>query len=87
MKQPAGGRGLSSLEPFLIDIANLPDKPSSGELGGIRERLQRKELIAALQISSMYYVSNSVKRSECREGNQLCSTTFAIISRFHRLLL
>jgi hypothetical protein len=43
---------LSSLEPFLIDIANLPDKPSSGELGGIRERLRRKELIASLQISS-----------------------------------
>ena len=45
---------LSSLEPFLIDIANLPDKPSSGELGGIRERLQRKELIASLQISSAH---------------------------------
>jgi hypothetical protein len=43
---------LSSLEPFLLDIANLPDKPSSGELGAIRERLQRKELIASLQISS-----------------------------------
>jgi hypothetical protein len=43
---------LSGLEPFLLDIANLPDKPSSSELGGIRERLQRKELIASLQISS-----------------------------------
>ncbi len=43
---------LSSLEPFLLDIANLPDKPSSGELVGIRERLRRKELIASLQISS-----------------------------------
>src|SRR5262245_11817449 len=43
---------LSSLEPFLLDIANLPDNPSRGELGGIRERLQRKELIASLQISS-----------------------------------
>jgi hypothetical protein len=43
---------LSSLEPFLLDIANLPDNPSPGELGGIRERLQRKELIASLQISS-----------------------------------
>jgi hypothetical protein len=43
---------LSSLEPFLLDIANLPDKPSPGELGGIRERLRRKELIASLQISS-----------------------------------
>jgi hypothetical protein len=43
---------LSSLEPFLLDIANLPDKPAPSELGGIRERLQRKELIASLQISS-----------------------------------
>lgn len=43
---------LSGLEPFLLDIANLPDKPSPGELGGIRERLQRTELIASLQISS-----------------------------------
>jgi len=43
---------LGSLEPFLLDIANLPDKPSSGELGDIRERLRRKELIASLQISS-----------------------------------
>jgi hypothetical protein len=43
---------LSSLEPFLLDIANLPDNPSSGELGGIRERLQRKELITSLQIAS-----------------------------------
>ena len=43
---------LSSLEPFLLDIANLPDHPSPGELGGIRVRLQRKELIASLQISS-----------------------------------
>jgi hypothetical protein len=43
---------LSNLEPFLLDIANLPDKPSSGELSAIRERLGRKELIASLQISS-----------------------------------
>jgi hypothetical protein len=43
---------LSNLEPFLLDIANLPDKPSPDELRGIRERLQRKELIASLQISS-----------------------------------
>lgn len=43
---------LSNLEPFLLDIANLPDKPSPDELRGIRDRLQRKELIASLQISS-----------------------------------
>ncbi|HEY6403940.1 MAG TPA: hypothetical protein VI479_21135, partial [Blastocatellia bacterium] len=43
---------LSNLEPVLLDIANLPDNPASGELGWIRERLQRKELIASLQIAS-----------------------------------
>ena len=43
---------LSKLEPFLLDIANLPDKPSENELRGIRERLQKKEMIASLQISS-----------------------------------
>jgi hypothetical protein len=43
---------LSNLEPVLLDIANLPDNPAPGELGGIRERLQRKELIASLQIAS-----------------------------------
>jgi hypothetical protein len=43
---------LSNLEPLLLDIANLPDNPSSGEIGGIRERLRRTELIASLQISS-----------------------------------
>jgi hypothetical protein len=43
---------LGNLEPFLLDIANLPDNPSSGELGGIRERLRRKELITSLQIAS-----------------------------------
>jgi len=43
---------LSDLEPFLLDIANLPDKPSPDELSDIKERLQRKEMIAALQVYS-----------------------------------
>jgi len=43
---------LSSLEPFLLDIANLPDKPSPDDLRDIKERLRRKELIASLQIAS-----------------------------------
>lgn len=41
---------LGDLEPLLLDIANLPVKPSPDELHRIKERLQRKELIAALQI-------------------------------------
>jgi hypothetical protein len=43
---------LNNLEPFLLDIANLPDKPALAELSGIRQRLQRKELITALQINA-----------------------------------
>ena len=42
---------LNSLEPFLLDIANLPDRPLPSDLSGIRERLQRKDLIVALQIN------------------------------------
>ncbi|MCI0659722.1 MAG: hypothetical protein L0220_01475 [Acidobacteria bacterium] len=45
---------LGELEPFLLDIANLPDKPAPEELSDIRERLQRKEMIATLQIYSAY---------------------------------
>ena len=44
---------LNNLEPILLDIANLPEKPSPAELSGIKERLQRKEMIAALQIYSV----------------------------------
>lgn len=43
---------LNSLEPLLLDIANLPDKPSRGEVQAIRERIQKQEMIATLQIVS-----------------------------------
>jgi len=43
---------LGSLEPFLLDIANLPDKPSNNELRSIKERMQKKEIVSALQIYS-----------------------------------
>lgn len=43
---------LNSLEPLLLDIANLPDKPSRGEVQVIRERIQKQEIIATLQIVS-----------------------------------
>jgi hypothetical protein len=41
---------LGDLEPFLLDIANLPDHPVADDLNGIKERLRRKEMIAALQV-------------------------------------
>jgi hypothetical protein len=43
---------LGSLEPFLLDIANLPDRPSNAEVRSIKERMQKKEIVSALQIYS-----------------------------------
>ena len=43
---------LGSLEPFLLDIANLPDRPSNGDVRSIKERMQKKEIVSALQIYS-----------------------------------
>jgi hypothetical protein len=43
---------LGSLEPFLLDIANLPDKPSNEEVRSIKERMQKKEIVSALQVYS-----------------------------------
>jgi hypothetical protein len=40
---------LSDLEPFLIDIANLPDKTGRDDLRVIKERVQKTEIVAALQ--------------------------------------
>jgi hypothetical protein len=43
---------LGGLEPFLLDIANLPDKPSNEEVRSIKQRMQKKEVISELQIYS-----------------------------------
>jgi hypothetical protein len=43
---------LGSLEPFLLDIANLPDQPSSDDVRSIKERMRKKEIVSALQIYS-----------------------------------
>ena len=40
---------LGDLEPFLIDIANLPDKTKQSELRAINDRAQKTEIVAALQ--------------------------------------
>ena len=41
---------LGDLEPFLIDIANLPDKTTPGALRVIKDRVQQTEIVAALQV-------------------------------------
>lgn len=39
---------LSDLEPFLIDIANLPDHARAEDVRAIKERVQKTEIVAAL---------------------------------------
>jgi hypothetical protein len=41
---------LDSIEPFLLDIANLREQPSREEVRSIRERVRKNEIIAALQV-------------------------------------
>lgn len=43
---------LGSLEPILVDIANLRDKPERDEVRAIRERVERKNLVPLLQVNS-----------------------------------
>jgi hypothetical protein len=52
---------LGSLEPFLIDIANLPERPSKDDVTAIKERMQKKEIISALQIYSAPTLSQVFK--------------------------
>lgn len=43
---------LENLEPILLDIANLPDKPDSDSVKVIRDRVERKNIVALLQVNS-----------------------------------
>ncbi|HVG17954.1 MAG TPA: hypothetical protein VNI02_02810, partial [Blastocatellia bacterium] len=52
---------LGSLEPFLIDIANLPERPSKDDVSAIKERMRKKEILSALQIYSAPTLSQVFK--------------------------
>jgi hypothetical protein len=41
---------LDRIEPFLLDIANLSDRPSREEVHSVRERMKQNEIIASLQV-------------------------------------
>ena len=43
---------LTQLEPILLDIANLPDKPASEDVRSIKNRMERKNIVAMLQIAT-----------------------------------
>ena len=46
------GSLLESLEPILLDIANLPDKPDKDAVRVIRERVERKNIVPLLRVNS-----------------------------------
>ena len=43
---------LENLEPILIDISNLPDRPNRDAVRTIRERVQRKNIVPQLRVNS-----------------------------------
>lgn len=43
---------LESLEPILIDIANLPDRPKEDAVRVIRQRVERKNIVPLLRVNS-----------------------------------
>jgi hypothetical protein len=43
---------LESLEPILIDIANLPDRPDENAVRTIRQRVERKNIVPLLRVNS-----------------------------------
>ena len=43
---------LENLEPILIDIANLPDRPDENTVRAIRERVEKKNIVGLLRVNS-----------------------------------
>jgi anti-sigma factor RsiW len=60
LRREAAGAGdlpveglLDSLEPILLDISNLPDRPSPDAVGSIKERIRRRQLVGVFQAQAM----------------------------------
>ncbi|HEU4390587.1 MAG TPA: zf-HC2 domain-containing protein [Blastocatellia bacterium] len=43
---------LGNLEPILLDISNLPDRPRATDLVSVKERIRTSEIVSALQVYS-----------------------------------
>lgn len=59
LRREAASRGnvavesvLGSLEPILVDIANLSDRPAREDVRTISERMKKKDIVAQLQIAA-----------------------------------
>jgi hypothetical protein len=48
---------LGSLEPILIDIANLPESPTRQEVQLIKDFIRQKEMVATIQVYSSPAIS------------------------------
>lgn len=44
---------LSTLEPILLDIANLPNRATARDVRSIEQRMRKKEIVATLQLHSL----------------------------------
>jgi len=50
---PAATALLNTLEPILLDIANLPGRARAREVQSIERRMEKKEIVAALQVRTL----------------------------------
>lgn len=60
LRQDAAARGdrpaaelLNTLEPILLDIANLPDRVKPRDVRSIEQRMEKKEIVATLQVRTL----------------------------------
>jgi hypothetical protein len=60
LKRDAAARGdqataelLNTLEPILLDIAHLPDRAKAHDVRSIEQRMEKKEIVAALQVHTL----------------------------------
>jgi hypothetical protein len=60
LRRDADGRGdqpateiLNTLEPILLDIANLPGRARARDVRSIEQRMEKKEIVATLQVRTL----------------------------------
>lgn len=60
LRREAAGAGdlpvegwLDTLEPILLDISNLPNRPTPDAVGSIKDRIRRRQLVGVLQAQAM----------------------------------
>ena len=52
-RDPSTAEVLNTLEPILLDIANLPNRAKARDVRSIEERMEKKEIVATLQVRTL----------------------------------